>query len=133
MADVSRRSATHFGGQIRLLGHRMERAAGLIRLTLYWQANKRPTLDYQVFVHLLDGGGQQIAQADSPPLAGLYPTSAWLPGSIITDVHEIQVSADSTPAVLQIGLYDLGSLQRLPAIKEGGQRWTADSVVIPLE
>jgi hypothetical protein len=84
-------------------------------VTLRWRALQQPPADYQVFVHLLDDTGQLIAQHDSPPRLGLYPTSAWAVGEDVVDVHPIQLP-DTYQGIVQpcVGLYALDSLERLP-------------------
>jgi hypothetical protein len=114
------------------LGHRVEKRDGVLDLTLYWQAGAQPDRDYQVFVHLLDNAGRMAEQNDGPPVNGYYPTSAWLPDQIIADTHRIPLSAESRAASVAVGLYDLASAQRLPAVDAGGARLKDDSLVIPL-
>ncbi|PKO21752.1 MAG: hypothetical protein CVU38_13025 [Chloroflexi bacterium HGW-Chloroflexi-1] len=128
--SMSRTSASLIGDGIELLGHRTEAEQGVIRLTLFWQAHKAPTADYHVFVHALAPDGRIVAQADGPPVDGLYLTSDWLPGQLILDTHEIRLPAGVNPASVQIGLYDLSTLLRLPARQPDGAAWPDDAVVI---
>jgi len=129
-------SAARFGPQIRLLGHSLGQDAGALALTLFWQADEQPQTDYQVFVHVLDADGKMLAQADGPPVGGIYPTSAWLPGQIISDTHRIvlpegSMPEGSRPASLEVGLYDLASMQRLPAAAARNAAEGNDAVIIP--
>ncbi len=87
-------TAHEFNGAIRLLGY--DRSAEDI--TLYWQALQAINARLTVFVHRLDDDGGFIAGHDSPPPR---PTTSWLPGEVITDVHPLDVGAH-----FQIGLYD---------------------------
>jgi hypothetical protein len=130
--QVESAPSARFGDTIRLLGHRAERRDGALDLTLYWQASALPDRDYQVFVHLLDGAGQIIGQDDGPPMGGYYPTSAWLPGQIVADLHHIPLPEGASLAAIAVGLYDLGSGQRLPATDASGARLQDDALVIPL-
>jgi hypothetical protein len=70
-----------------------------------------------VFIHVLVNGSS-VAQADKQPTGGRYPTGAWNPGETIDDCTAIdaQDTAQIPPSGWQIelGLYDLGSGQRLP-------------------
>jgi hypothetical protein len=117
-----------FGDQINLLGFNLtddngdpistggiltNRKSKTQNLKLIWQTNAIPPTDYTVFVHLVDPDGNLIAQADSPPANGAYPTSLWDVGEIIVDEHEI---SDLPPGhyTLQIGLYQPGTGERLP-------------------
>ena len=83
---LDRSSATRFGEDIRLLGHVVSAQGDALLVTLYWQALRSPSADYQVFLHLVDGAGQRVGQADGPPLMGLYPTSRWQAASFRTRI-----------------------------------------------
>jgi hypothetical protein len=94
-----------------------------LRLTLYWQARRTMDRDYTVFVHLLDSSGHIVAQRDSPPQAGRYPTSLWDAGEVIADSCEITIPRDIAPGEypIEVGMYFLPTLERLPVANETGQ------------
>jgi hypothetical protein len=79
-------------------------------LTLYWRAEDTPPTAYTVFTHLLDSTGHVIAQDDSPPAGGRYPTTGWLRGEYVTDPHTLVFNARGQAytgsATLEVGLYD---------------------------
>lgn len=107
-----------FGEQIALLGYSLTKnplqTDDELEVTLYWQALKSSAVNYTVFVHLVDAGGQLVAQHDSEPNNGQYPTSIWKTGDVIKDVH--QVSLSTLPAgryILEVGFYQWPSLERL--------------------
>jgi 4-amino-4-deoxy-L-arabinose transferase-like glycosyltransferase len=108
------------GDQIRLLGYSLsaEQIApgGTLLLTLYWQALAPISEPYTVFTHLLDAGDQIQAQMDSEPQGGSLPTDRWEPGQIVPDNYALTVAAGATPGphVLEVGMYRLGTLERLP-------------------
>jgi mannosyltransferase len=82
---------------------------------LRWQASQPVTDNYHVFVHLLDGQEQRIAQSDGQPALWTRPTSSWQPGEVIEDRHGLSLPA-SLPAgdyQLIVGLYLPESGQRL--------------------
>jgi hypothetical protein len=85
---------------------------GNSQLILFWRADSSPTADYTVFVHLLDHAGNLVAQFDSPPASGAYPTSLWDPGEIIADERSL---TDLPPGhyTLQVGLYRSDTSERL--------------------
>lgn len=58
-----------------------------IGLTLYWQVLNKLPQDYVVFIHLRPQNQPEVnaTNRDTPPLQGLYPTSQWKPGEIVTD------------------------------------------------
>ncbi len=96
-----------------------------VQLVLYWEATQRPTANYTVFLHLEDDFGETVAQADSPPLAGDWPTAAWEAGMTIVDAHILRIPAELSPGEyrLAIGLYDPESGARLPAFSSDGEEW----------
>ncbi len=124
-----------FADQIDLLGYSLSDrqlvSGESLDLTLYWSPRGRPMHDYTVFVHLLDSSGQLRGQADSPPMAGKYPTSVWDAGEVIADLHTLSLAPD-LPAgeyKIAIGLYDPETGQRVPIVDEDGQV-SGDNVII---
>jgi hypothetical protein len=100
-----------------------------LTITLFWQANGRPSLDYTVFVHLLDRAGNQAAGADDPPQNGDFPTRWWRSGDQIKDDHLMLIPAD-LPAgeyTLSLGFYDPQTGQRLS--RQDGQ---GDTIRLPV-
>jgi hypothetical protein len=114
--------------QIRFLGydlcHPPYEPGGQIYLTLYWQALDRIEKDYTVFTHLLDSEGRLRAQKDNPPVNGLLPTSDWEAGEIIQDRYIIPLESGVPPGEyqLEIGMYQLGTGQRLEVHEEPGKK-----------
>jgi len=123
--DVPNRLDLGLGETITLLGYELTEGDPA-RLTLYWRAEAPVEDGYTLFVHALDADGEIIAQFDAPPLDGLYPTDAWLPGQIIVDAR-LLVLPEAARA-LSVGLYDPASLTRLPVTDAGGAR-LADDVI----
>jgi hypothetical protein len=121
-------------GQVRFLGYDLERTTvkpgDLLRVTFYWQAQRRMETSYTVFTHLLDAQDRIRGQKDSPPMAGAHPTTRWLEGEVITDTYAIPVAPDapSGPYTLKIGMYELATMQRLPAFDEASNRLTDDCI-----
>jgi len=89
-----------------------------ISVPLRWLALGTPTSDYTVFVHLLDAAGTLVAQADAPPLAGRYPTSAWAPGELVADPRQLRLPANLSPGRyhIQVGWYLPATGARLPTV-----------------
>jgi hypothetical protein len=95
------------------------------RLTLYWQTSATLDSDYTVFVHSLDDQGALIGQADGPPVANHYSTTAWRPEEIVQDSRQV------TPGERYlVGLYDPVTGERLPAYAADGTRLADDAVVL---
>jgi uncharacterized membrane protein len=110
-----------FGQTGRLIGYNLAppadgfRPGATIPLTLYWQAAAATERPYTVFVHLVDAAGAIHGYGDGEPGGGRLPTTSWLAGEYLTDVHQINVAAGAPAGAyrLRIGLYDPTTGQRL--------------------
>ena len=91
-------------------------------LTLFWQATDPLEGDYVVFTHILDSNGQLVANHDSVPENGRYPTPSWLPGMTIPDSHLIQLPADLPSGEYQVraGMYVPETGERLAVVTADG-------------
>ena len=97
-----------------------------VPLRLYWRATSLLDQDYTVFVHLLDSSGKLLAQVDSQPRGGAYPTSAWAAGDVIPDDHTLNLPANLAPGdyVIRVGLYLAPNGPRLPLKSSAGDAFT---------
>lgn len=120
-----------FGDAVALSGYTVE-AGSPLRVRLFWSALRFIDRDYTVFVHVLDGSGKIVAQADQQPLAGTYPTSIWDANEKVQDEVTIQMPSDIAAGAykLEIGMYDSETQKRLPLTSATN---TADAIVVPLE
>ncbi len=86
-----------------------------------WLPLKRPGADYHLFLQLLTAGGDLVAQHDSSPGGGYAPTSAWSPGTEVSDRHGLSLPADLPPGEYRLiaGLYDPTNGERL-SVDRGG-------------
>ncbi|MEW5958812.1 MAG: glycosyltransferase family 39 protein, partial [Chloroflexota bacterium] len=86
-----------------------------IQLALYWQSIGVTDKNYTTFVHLEDKNGQIIAQTDSQPVGGRYPTSVWDVGEVIRDEIVIPLPAELSRGDYKLlaGMYDFSSGERL--------------------
>jgi len=118
-----------FGDKLLLLGYdaypgpgQRLRPGDALRITLYWQALGPMERSYTVFVHLYDSAGNLLAQKDSIPRQGSYPTFWWLPGEVVADSYALTVpkTAQSDKALLTVGMYLPESGARLPAFDYEG-------------
>ncbi len=100
-----------------LLGYdvRSARGASALDVTLYWFALRDIGVDYKVFVHLLDGTGQIVAQHDGDPVGGFTPTTRWRSGELIADRHRLTwpPGAHSEAYALKAGMYQFQPLRNL--------------------
>ncbi len=137
-----------FGGELHLRGYTILPPGGALRpggtlpITLYWQAERAPTQNYRVFVHLCrDCALPPLAGADGFPLDGLERaglTSTWIVGDPLHDERSLALPRDlpSGRYTLLIGVYagdgSIGS--RLPAESDApqlaGRRLVLGEVVV---
>jgi len=116
------------GEHITLRGYDVALTESLV-VTLTWAATGVPPQDYTVFVHLVDADGTLLAQHDSPPDQGRYPTQWWLRGDVIVDVHLLPLTGPlPQTAHLRVGMYDPATLIRLPVRDARGLRLPDDFV-----
>jgi hypothetical protein len=120
------------GTDIYLVGYEIqpiqESGAQVLHVDLHWVADTVPEVDYTVYVHLIDGGGNLVGQHDGPPRDGEYPTSWWLSEQIVVDRHTIDLSGLSGVVWLRVGMYDPTTMERLPVYDESGQQLTGDTI-----
>lgn len=102
-----------FDGQAELLGAQVDRAQAQpgdpIKVTLYWRALAAMDQSYVEFVHLIDADGIIVAQRDTWPGRGLYPTGLWQPGQVFADelyLHVPDGAYAPNVATVRVGLYD---------------------------
>jgi hypothetical protein len=120
-ADLQFTSVAEFDSMLALAGYGLEpekpEPGDELVVWLSWHRQGPPLArDYTVFVHLLDGTGERVAQGDGVPgYLGPLPTSLWLPGVSVLDRHVVVLPAD-LPAgqySLMIGWYDPETGERL--------------------
>jgi hypothetical protein len=124
LADTTA-TAFSFGNFARLSGYMLSPTSVVagqpIQLDLVWQAQTPIPVDYKVFIHIAQGDNPPVAQRDSEPSDGRYPTTAWTPGLILRDSNRLIIPASLTPGTYDvvIGLYQSSSGERATAYKEG--------------
>ena len=97
-------------------------------VALFWRAEAPVSQPYVVFVHLLGQtynatqGNFLWGQHDGQPADGLRPLPTWQPGELVEDSHcfTVDTQAPPGPYLIEVGLYDRTSGQRLP-VTAGGQ------------
>lgn len=94
-------------------------AGATVQLTLFWRAVADVDTVYDVLVHLEDGAGNIVGQADGPPTGGFRLTTSWRAGEVIVDERPLRLPAEPGSYNLWIGLYGADSLERLPAFRDG--------------
>jgi 4-amino-4-deoxy-L-arabinose transferase-like glycosyltransferase len=118
--------AANLGNEALLVGYSLSageiKAGETLMLTLYWQALAEMERRYTVFVHLLDADNHIVAQMDSEPLGGTHPTTEWQLGEIVRDNYGLLIAPDTPPGeyLLEVGMYYLPTLERLPVLEASG-------------
>ncbi|MDP2659783.1 MAG: DUF2142 domain-containing protein [Dehalococcoidia bacterium] len=97
------------GEAMALAGYRVPKTASpgqWLEGLLWWRALSQPPLDYTVFVQLVGPAGL-VAQYDSQPRAGSYPTSLWDAGETVEDFFHMRVPEKAPPGsyLLVAGMY----------------------------
>lgn len=124
-----------FGGAVDLAGYEIlpdaARPGGEAKVRLTWRVLQPLSVAYTTFVHALAPGPKVVAQKDSPPLGGKFPTTFWLAGDELVDEYVMPLPADIAPGSyeIEIGLYDPRSGVRLPVRLADGT--ATDHVILP--
>jgi len=83
-------------------------------LVLGWRATGQLTQDATVFVHLVDGTGAVISQADGAPGRDLFPLAHLARSGIaVRETRIVPITLD--PVEVLVGVYEQDSQSRLPA------------------
>ena len=95
---TSVRTSAVISDQFELVGYDLKNDT----ITLHWRALRETDVDYTLFVHILDANGQIVAQNDSQPRNGSYPTSMWVKGEYVSDTIRLAASAGK---MIEVGWY----------------------------
>jgi hypothetical protein len=103
-----------------------------LSLTLYWKTDQPIPADYTIFVQVIDADGTLVAQGDSPPLAGDWPTSAWVPGQAFAETRRIILPTPLPPncCAVRLGFYAPPDGERLLASRADGAPWPDNAVIL---
>jgi hypothetical protein len=107
-----------------------------VPVTLRWEARSTAPRDYTVFLHLVDGAGRIVAQADATPhWYGPLPTSQWPVGQAMLDAHSLALPRDLAPGVYDLvaGWYYWETQERLALLGPDGLPLSDGTVVAQLE
>ena len=135
-ASIAQPLNVTFEGKIELLGAEVDRVSAQpgdpIKVTLYWRALQPIDQAYVEFVHLIDEQGIMVAQRDTWPGRGMYPTTLWQPGEVIADSMHLHIPDGAyapNNVTLQVGLYEQDG-PRLHVIDARGQAVEDDAMPI---
>jgi hypothetical protein len=121
-------SGARFGDVIELTGTDLAetqlRPGDVVPLTLFWRTGQPVEEDLKVFVHLLDPGGQLVAQRDSEPVAGMRPTSTWAVDEPIVDRYGVLLPGDLPAGEYRLiaGLYNPADGERFEVVASAGAK-----------
>ncbi|MFN3928776.1 MAG: ArnT family glycosyltransferase [Thermoflexus sp.] len=126
-----------FEDGIVLWGGKAIRAGARLTVILDWEAQRKPSRDYSVFVHVYPEAEASRWPPTSPPRAqhdggiakGAYNTGVWRPGDRIREIRTLILpeSLSRTPLKVWVGLYRWEDGSRLQ-IRGGGE-----AIAIPVE
>ncbi len=119
----------NFGYAVTLLGYDTAPAAAgeTLPVTIYWEVQAAPGVDWVPFVHLEDAWGTRWAQVEAPA----YPAAQWQTGEIVIQRLELPVPVGTPPGFyrLRVGWFDAASGSRLARLDENG-RFAGDTQII---
>lgn len=111
-----------FGEGMAFLGYSLDELAVTageeVALRTYWRVTGRLPLNLSVFVHLLDGSGNLIAQGDAFSML----SDTLVPGDMVVQLHRFSIPADAAAGTfpLSVGVYSrTGETPPWPVIVEG--------------
>ena len=101
------------------------RPGATVPVTLTWRADRLLDVPYTAFVHVVAADGATfVAQADGQPVGGSRPTTSWLAGEMVTDMHAVELPTDLPPGryEIRVGMYDPSTVQNLIVTDARGER-----------
>ncbi len=108
------------------------RPGDTLHLTLHWRALHVMNESYMVFVHLTRADGTIVAQRDSEPRGGRYPTTRWTINEQVSDPYDLTVPPQTEAGLywIRTGMYVPGSMHRLPVLDPGRVQTEENSILI---
>jgi len=118
--------AAQLGGKIELLGWEAPervRAGEPLTVRLRWRAIQPPDQQYTVSVQFGNEANGKLAQRDSWPWDGWFPTIEWPAGREIDDPHALKLPASLAPGEyrLFVSVYSLENGQAQPLLTPSGE------------
>lgn len=103
----------------------------VLALTLNWRVQQDPQTRNKVFVHLLNGAGQVVAQRDGEPVADRRMTTTWKAGEIIQDNYGVWIDSATLAGsyAIEVGMYREADRVRLPILASDGKEM-GDHIVL---
>jgi 4-amino-4-deoxy-L-arabinose transferase-like glycosyltransferase len=142
IATIPNPMDVEFEGVARLRGYEIAsttvKPGGTLEVAVYWQALARTDLHHAIFVHLLSDTGVMVAQRDTYPGLGRYPSTAWDPGVVFADAYRVHVPETAyTPdtGYVQVGVYAIAPPENPRLVTPDGRDAVRleDIEVLPVE
>ncbi len=115
-------SGATFGAMFKLIGYDSIRKGRTVNLSLMWQVEALPPLDYNIGLFLIGPDDLPVTERHSAPVGGFGHTSQWAPGRVLRDNHALLLPPDLPPGTysLQMIFYDWQDGTRLDIIGPNG-------------
>ncbi len=123
-----------FDASLMLIGYNVQHNPdGQISLLFHWYTISPPTINYHLFLHMLEpGSGNVVGQADTELGGGSHPTALWHRNELVFESAALPQNVLVSRAYqIRIGLYDLNSGNRAHVNDDHNQP-IGDSIVIEL-
>ena len=113
-ADMQIPNPVHvqFSGLATLRGYELSRETlqpgEPLRVDLFWEVDAAPPANFLLFLHLIDSTGALVAQRDTHPGTGTFPTGQWQAGDRFVDSLSVYVPETAyTPetVTVKVGFY----------------------------
>ena len=124
-AVVPNQADVQFDSLVTLLGYEISQTSAKpgepIDVDLYWEVDAQPPGNYLLFLHLMDEANTMVAQRDTHPGLGKFPSNLWRPGDRFVDSIRLYLPETVyAPATgrLSIGLYAPGAYRLAASDKE---------------
>ena len=104
----------------------------VLRVNLLWRATAAPLADYTVSLQLRDAEGTIVAQQDSQPQDGRFPTSYWEEGDEVPEQRQLALPPDLPAGTygLHLCVYDAASMARLGVVDGSENRLAEDEALL---
>jgi hypothetical protein len=104
-----------------------------LSVSLMWFNLEQTDQNYVTYIHLTaPDGGAPLAQHDSQPNMGTIPTTRWLAGQLVEDLHLVDLPPNLTPGTYQLwaGMYAVQEGQAVPISGDSGERRLLGEVAV---
>ncbi|MGH2593290.1 MAG: glycosyltransferase family 39 protein [Anaerolineae bacterium] len=110
------------------------RAGDSMQVKLAIRARDEVLVNYTVFVHLRDPAGRVVAQMDTWPQGGAWPTANWVRGQVVEDRYPLTLPPDAALGDYRIavGMYDSLDGSRLLS-RDGDDRLILNTAIQVIE